>query len=76
MRGVPDGDHHKAWMIDQIVRIITECPPVQKTFRKGEPNEYTATVLGESDEYRKFLADYADGEDGPHTYAWDIGIAP
>ncbi len=28
------------------------------------------------EEYKAWLADYADGEDGPHTYAWDQGIAP
>lgn len=57
--GIPDGDHHKAWIIDQIVRILTGCE---------DGNE--------SDEYVKFLADYARGEDGPHTYSWNLGIAP
>lgn len=28
------------------------------------------------EEYARWLADYAKGEDGPHTYSWDQGIAP
>lgn len=47
-----DGDHHKAWVLDQIVRILT------------------------GRNYKKFVADACNGEDGPNTYSWDIGIAP
>lgn len=27
-------------------------------------------------DYDKWVADYREGEDGPHTYSWDTGIAP
>ena len=47
-----DGDHHKAWVIDQMVRVLT----------------------GEN--YDKVVRDACDGEDGPDTYEWEIGIAP
>lgn len=47
-----DGDHHKAWCIDQMVRILA-----------GE-------------RYDKIVRDACDGEDGPDTYTWDVGIPP
>lgn len=55
-----DGDHHKAWVIDQMIRELTGCPD----------------ALGESEEYREFVRKARDGEDGPETYDWDTGIAP
>jgi len=47
-----DGDHHKAWVIDQMVRILA------------------------GDGYDKLVAYAREGEDGPETYDWDVGIAP
>ena len=47
-----DGAHHKAWVIDQMLRILS------------------------GDKYSNIIADACDGEDGPNTYEWDIGIAP
>lgn len=28
------------------------------------------------DEYNDYIREWEDGEDGPKTYEWDIGIAP
>lgn len=50
--GLIDGEHHKAWVIDQMVRAL----------------------LGP--EYSKWVAGTRDGEEGPFTYEWDMGIAP
>ena len=47
-----DGGHHKAWVIDQMVR----------------------SLLG--NDYEGWITTYESGEDGPHTYTWDTGIAP
>lgn len=47
-----DGDHHKAWVIDQMVRELTGT------------------------RYENFVRAARDGEDGPETYGWDVGIAP
>ncbi len=47
-----DGDHHKQWLIDKIVRTLT-----------GE-------------EYEAWIKVYENGEDGPQTYKWDVGIPP
>lgn len=47
-----DGEHHKAWVIDQMVRALT------------------------GDRYEQVVAEARDGEYGPESYSWDIGIAP
>jgi len=47
-----------------------------KKYRLMEIIEYEYVGLGESEEYLEWLRKHADGEDGPHTYEWDIGIAP
>lgn len=47
-----DGDHHKAWVIDQIARVL--C----------------------GDDYEEWVANMKDGEDGPETYEWDVGVPP
>jgi hypothetical protein len=66
-----DGDHHKMWVIDQMVRILTGCPMVERTSRFPDVNgnTYTYQGLGESDAYREFVARGRGGE-------WDEGIAP
>jgi hypothetical protein len=75
-----DGDHHKAWVIDQMVRALTGCPTVEKT-ASSYGKLYTYSAQGESDEYKQLVAEACDGEDGPDTYTWntgvwDVGIAP
>lgn len=47
-----DGSHHKDWVIDQMVRVLS------------------------GDEYDDVVRNACNGEDGPNTYEWDIGIAP
>jgi hypothetical protein len=47
-----DGDHHKAWVIDQMVRVLP------------------------GDQYEQVVAEAREGEDGPQTYGWNVGIAP
>ncbi len=49
-----DEAHHKAWVLDQVVRVL----------------------IGDDEEYKKFVAEAKAGEDGPNTYAWNVGIAP
>ena len=33
-------------------------------------------LTGTPERYRQWVREYEDGEDGPHTYEWDEGIAP
>ena len=74
--GQTDGDHHKAWVIDQMVRALTGCPMVARGGYDGQGKHFAYEAQGESDEYRTFVREYQDGEDGPETYEWDEGIAP
>ncbi len=50
--GSIEGDHHKMWVIDQMVRALT------------------------GDGYEQWIIGAKDGEDGPDTYEWTVGIAP
>lgn len=74
--GQIDGAHHKAWTIDQMVRALTDCPKQIERFKDVNGKEYEAEQYGQSNEYKKFVADYEFGEDGPATYDWDTGVAP
>jgi hypothetical protein len=71
-----DGDHHKAWVIDQMVRALTGCPPKQCWAMDANGRSYAYEAQGESKEYLKLVADAKAGEDGPETYTWDEGKAP
>lgn len=76
--GAYDGDHHKQWAIDQMIRNLTGCPTVtlQSKYPDAQGNAYSYEGLGESDEYKAWVAGHKNGEDGPDTYSWDEGIAP
>jgi hypothetical protein len=71
-----DGDHHKAWVIDQMVRALTGCPMVKETALGSDQKSYEFETQGESDAYLKWVADAKAGEDGPETYSWEEGIPP
>lgn len=79
--GSIDGAHHKQWVIDQMVRMLTGCPEVERvnTSAVGGPMPYID--LGESDEYLAWvrMAGREDERelDGSPTYEpWDTGISP
>lgn len=74
--GAHDGDHHKAYAIDQMVRHLTGCRYVPVTAVDVRGKQYSYERLGESDEYEAWVADTKSGEDGPETYCWDEGIPP
>lgn len=71
-----DGGHHKAWVIDQMVRALTGCPEVDRQAIDASGNPYTYKVQGDSDEYTELVVKACEGVDGPDTYSWDCGIAP
>lgn len=70
------GPHHKQWVLDQIVRISKDCPEVTVTAKDCHGKEYSFQDLGESKKYKEWVRNYNNGEEGPDTYKWDIGIAP
>ena len=59
-----DGDHHRLWTIDQMVRCLTGCPE----------NECGQCVES-SDEYEKFVEEYCFDENGDE-YSWETGSPP
>lgn len=71
-----DGAHHKDWVLDQVVRILTGAPikMTKATWDDGR-SEYRFEV-GESDEYIQWVKDYEFGEDGEQTYEYTTGITP
>lgn len=69
-----DGEHHKQWVIDQMIRALTNCPMIQRKALNAQGKQYDYLAQGESDEYMEWVANFEDGDDGPKT--WDIGIAP
>lgn len=74
--GTNDGGHHKMWVIDQMVRALTGCPTIKRKGVNGQGEPYTFDTMGESDEYIEWLKDFQQGEEGPHSYEWDTGVAP
>lgn len=73
--GTTDGDHHKMWVIDQMVRALTGCPMVQETANDYRGDPYTYETQGESEEYGRWVTEVTHGEGG-EEYEWDEGIAP
>jgi hypothetical protein len=74
--GATDGDHHKAWVIDQMVRALTGSLKVETAGMDAAGRHSWFIRLAEGDGYRKFVADAKFGEAGPETYEWSEGIAP
>lgn len=71
-----DGDHHKTWVIDQVVRALHNVP-VTVTRRSWNDGSFRDDVEQSTNEaYENWVKSYKDGEDGPDTYEWDVGIAP
>jgi hypothetical protein len=71
-----DGEHHKMWVIDQMVRALTGCPMVKFIGTDSREQKYEFEAQGTSDEYIKWVNNARSGEDGPETYDWDVGVVP
>ena len=71
-----DGDHHKMWVIDQMVRALTGCPMIKLSGTDARDQPYEYEGQGTNQEYAEFVRDHCDGEDGPQTYTWDVGVPP
>lgn len=64
--GGVDGAHHKAWAIDQAIRVLcgVECGP------HGYPGDKT------NPEYLKHVYESCKDGDEEWAYSWDAGVAP
>lgn len=74
--GSIDGAHHKQWVLDQALRILTGCPLVTRMKKDHLGNPFVLQVLGENEEYTALIKNFCQGEEGPDDYEWDTGIAP
>ena len=74
--GTTDGEHHKMWVIDQMVRALTGCPMVEVNAEDYKGCEYKCVEQGESKKYKHWVESVCEGEHGANTYSWDIGIPP
>lgn len=74
--GSIEGEHHKMWVIDQMVRALTGCPIIEGEVSLRGKLLYTYQKQGESEEYKDYVTHHNDGEDGPDTYVWETGRMP
>ena len=71
-----DGAHHKDWVLDQVARILNGAPIIVEEARWENGHKELRYSVGESEQYHKWVRDLKDGEDGPESYGYDVGIAP
>ena len=72
-----DGSHHKAWLIDQIARILNGTSVNIKLAKWSNGTTEERFSLGEPPKkYWEWVTEIKDGEDGAETYDYDFGIAP
>ncbi|AGR48058.1 hypothetical protein PHIM7_332 [Sinorhizobium phage phiM7] len=76
-----DGPHHKAWVLDQVARILKGTPVIisQARWTDHDPEWRIYTATDPSDEYkvwrRLMLGDW-DEDTQEFEYGYDEGIAP
>ena len=68
--GYIDGESHKQWIIDQVVRMLTLCPTIKKEFKSQNDTLYYFDVLGKSEEYKEWI------HSCEVDYTWNTGISP
>jgi len=79
--GQTDGSHHKAWVLDQVARILKGTPVVIKlaAWDDGETNWRISTVEPPSQEYLDWVQEMRgeyDADEDDYAYNYDEGIAP
>lgn len=75
--GGVDGDHHKTWVLDQVARILNGTPVIMSIAKWDDGQEEYRFETGKpSQKYFDWVTELRDGEDGPETYSYDVGIAP
>jgi len=72
-----DGAHHKDWLIDQIARINFGAEIIVSEASWDDGTTELRYKLGDpTEKYLDWVASMKDGEDGPDTYDYNVGIAP
>ena len=72
-----DGDHHKDWVLDQVVRILngTQIIISLASWKNGQ-TEYRFNLDEPTELYHDWVKEAKSGEDGPDTYSYDVGTPP
>ena len=78
--GSIDGGHHKQWVLDQVMRALTDCPALTGESTDSKGKTYFYMQQGESPEYKQWCESMR-GEWDPkweeYEYSeWDTGRAP
>jgi len=71
MHGDIEGDQQKAWLLDQIARILNYTKVVieKLTFRPDMPPEYIFSLDEPAEQYHRWVANLGDPD-------YDTGVAP
>lgn len=82
--GQIDGDHHKAWVLDRVARILYDTPIEIVEARWGKEGSYTLKELrvrvGQpSEKYLEWVKEMKgefSEENKEYEYSYNVGIAP
>lgn len=61
--------------IDNAIAMVVNFGGVDGAHHKDWTLDQTVRILA-GKEYERIISEACDGEDGPDTYTWDVGIAP
>ena len=61
--------------IKAAIDLIVQYSGIDGAHHKDWVMDQVVRVLA-GDQYEQIVKDACDGEDGPNTYSWEIGIAP
>ena len=74
-----EGEHHKQWLLDRLVRILTEAPLTpQVNYHTADGTPYEFLDYGDGPGYLEWVARFEGrhDDDDESYYEWDRGIAP
>ena len=78
--GGNDGSHHKAWVLDQVARVLCGTPVEVSLHRwRGGTTEYRFRTSASAPRYVEWVAQQEgpiDPATGETEYDHDVGVAP
>lgn len=78
--GQIDGDHHKAWVLDQVARILRDTPVILSVVWWSDGHEEVRFTLDEPSkiylEWRQGMMGERDPVTGEYEYSYDEGTPP
>ena len=74
--GQIDGAYHKAWVLDQVARVLCGASVTVTEARWADHAPEERFTVGTCEAYESWVRALRAGEDGPDSYDYDVGIAP